>query len=65
VLLQEEKTMLNWPTRKKLTDSPSEPAPSLVDQVVALRQQGLGTDAIAAQLGISPVTVMQSLRWGF
>jgi predicted DNA binding protein len=33
--------------------------------VVALRQQGLGTDAIAAQLGISPVTVMQSLRWGF
>ena len=42
-----------------------EPAPNLVDQVVALRQQGLGTDAIAAQLGISPVTVMQSLRWGF
>ena len=57
--------MLNWRTRKKLPDSPSEPAPSLVDQVVALRQQGLGTDAIAAQLGISPVTVMQSLRWGF
>ena len=24
-----------------------EPAPNLVDQVVALRQQGLGTDAIA------------------
>ena len=41
------------------------PAPSLVDQVVALRQQGLGTDAIAAQLGISHVAVMQSLRWGF
>ena len=42
-----------------------EPAPNLVDQVVALRQQGLGTDAIADQLGISHVAVMQSLRWGF
>ena len=39
-----------------------EPAPNLVDQVVALRQQGLGTDAIADQcaycgtyeVGISP-----------
>ena len=42
-----------------------EPAPNLVDQVVALRQQGLGTDAIADQLGIPHVAVMQSLRWGF
>ena len=42
-----------------------EPAPNLVDQVVALRQQGLGTDAIADQLGISHVAVMKSLRWGF
>ncbi|MGB1005844.1 MAG: hypothetical protein ACPGVX_01630 [Thalassobaculaceae bacterium] len=56
---------MDKPSKAETAAPRRDPAPSLVDQVVALRQQGLGTDAIAAQLGISHVAVMQSLRWGF
>ncbi len=36
-----------------------------VDDIVALRQQGLNTSAIAEQLGIPQSAVMNALRWGF
>ena len=56
---------MDKPSKAETAAPRRDPAPSLVDQVVALRQQGLGTDAIAAQLGISQVALMQSPRWGF